>query len=205
MTTEQPPGAPPANPYEELTNAYYAPGRGGYGAAPQAMWAPPPTRSWKGPVAVGAVALVMVGFGAVFGANEFARTRVCEAVAASTPAQTTTATTAGTPAVQTTRTVATEAEREQSAQQLRDEIDATRRFTALLVVDTDLKVAVNGLTTDVETMLRLNEEVKTITAAQRTEYAQKVVTVAQDLDGHWRAAQRACGQAETGLFPAQPS
>ena len=204
MTTEQPPGAPadeqpPVNPYQELTNAYYAPGRG-YGAAPQAGWVPPPTRSWKGPVAVAALAVVMAGFGVAFGANEFAKHRVCDAVAASTPAQTTT--TVGKPAVQATKTVLTEAEQAQRTRQMHEEIDASRRQAALLVLDTDLKAAVNGLATEMESTIKLDEERKTITAAQRTEYAQRVVTVAQNLDSHWRAAQRACGQAETGLIPA---
>ncbi|GAB7049546.1 hypothetical protein [Catenuloplanes indicus] len=194
MTTEQPPGAPP-NPYEELTNAYYAPGR-----VPQAMWAPPPTRSWKGPVAVTALAVVMLGFGAAFGVNEFAKHQVCGAVAASTPGQTAT----GTPAVAANRTTTTAAGTAStgsaSAEQLQDEIDATRQHAALLVIDGDLRDAVNGLTDDAENALKLGEEIKTISASQRTEYAKRLVGIARDMDGHWRAAQRACGQAETGLL-----
>ncbi|GAB7041557.1 MULTISPECIES: hypothetical protein [Catenuloplanes] len=193
MTTEQPPGAP-VNPYEELTNAYYAPGR-----VPQAMWAPPPTRSWKGPVAVTALAVVMLGFGAAFGVNEFAKHQVCGEVAASTPAQAT----AGTPAVAATRATpaaSTATTGAQSAEQLREDIDATRRHAALLVIDSDLRAAVNGLTDDAENALKLGEEIKTISAGQRTEYAKRLVGIVQDMDGHWRAAQRACGQAETGLL-----
>lgn len=192
MTTEQPPGAP-VNPYEELTNAYYAPGR-----MPPAMWGPPPpTRSWKGPVAVTALAVVMLGFGAAFGVNEFAKHQVCGSVAASTPSQTVT----GTPAVAATKTTTAASTGATSAEELREDIDATRQHAALLVIDGDLRAAVNGLTDDAENALQLGEEIKTVSAGQRTEYAKRAVGILQDMDGHWRAAQRACGQTETGLLP----
>ncbi|MDP9798281.1 hypothetical protein J2S43_006793 [Catenuloplanes nepalensis] len=184
------------NPYEELTNAYYAPGRG-----PQDTWVSPPTRSWKGPIAVTAVAVAMLGFGAAYGVNEFAKRQVCDAVAASTPAKTVTAT----PAVQATRTTSAAGAAStglQSTEQLRAEIDATRRHAALLVIDSDLRDAVNGLANNVESALKLGEEIKIASAGERTEYTKSLVGVAQDMDGHWRAAQRACGQPETGLLPS---
>lgn len=207
MTSEQPPGAPsagsvPVNPYEQLTNAYYGPGRVP-GGPPPGAWMPAPARSPAGAIAVGLVAVVMLGFGVAFGATEFAKGEVCDGIAsASAPAD---GPAAGTPAVQATRTTATvkngaaTAAQAQDVEELRADIDVTRKYARMLLLDGDLRAAVDDLTTDAESALRLGEEFKTLSAEERMDNAPRVVDLAADMDTHWRAAQRACGQAETGV------
>ncbi|WP_033343515.1 hypothetical protein [Catenuloplanes japonicus] len=203
MTTEQPAGAPSENPYEQMTNAYYSPGRGPASPPPAAAWAPEPSRSVAGPIVVGLVAVVMLGFGLAFGANEFAKREVCGDIAsasAGTPA-------AGTPAVQANNakaTVATTAAttESQNVEELKDEIDTTRGYARLLVLDGDLRDAVTNLTTDADSALRLGEEFKNLSPEERQDNAPRVKDLASDMENHWRAVQRACGQTETGLQPA---
>ncbi|MFI5840845.1 hypothetical protein ACIA8K_14175 [Catenuloplanes sp. NPDC051500] len=198
MTTEQPHGSPsavPANPYQQLTNAYYSPGSAP-GAPSPVMWTPPPTRSPAGPIAVGLVAIVLLGFGLTFGANEFAKREVCGGFAAAqAPA-------AGTPAVQANTTgkgvpATTTAAESPTAAQMRDEVATMKRYATMLVLDGDLRVAVKDLTVDVDSMLRLGEEFKGLTDEERMDNAPRVVALATDMTAHVNAVQRACGLAET--------
>jgi hypothetical protein len=201
MTTEQPPGAPsavPENPYAQLTNAYYSPGPGP-GTAPPAAWAPPPTRSPAGPIAVGLVAVVLLGFGVAFGANEFAKREVCggfAAAVAQTPA-------AGTPAVQANTTgkavpAAATVKESPTVEQLRAEVATMRRYASMMVLDGDLRGAVKDLMVDADSMLRMGEEFEGLTAEERKDNAPRVVALNADMKTHVNAVRRACGLAEIG-------
>jgi hypothetical protein len=157
---------------------------------PVAYFAPmPPKRSRPGLKLLVATAVLLVagGGGVAYGADAYAKSKICDEIAAVTGDPGTTA--SDRPAAEPATAEPTD------STTFRSQIQGMRRSAKLLVFDPKLKSAVEGLADDAEDALTLRPEV----GADPTDTMQRAILLAGRIDGHVRTAQQACGQRVTGI------
>jgi hypothetical protein len=131
---------------------------------------------------VGAVAIFGIG---AFGTNAYAKNAVCSALEED-------AGFAGTAAEEKQQAEATPPD----VEQMREVSDELRGYGRMLVLDGDLKSAVNGLADDMDQLAGL---VGAEGSTPENGFAE-LVTIAGSLNSHAREAQRACGLPVRGFL-----
>jgi hypothetical protein len=171
--TAEPMSATPSSP-ETISGHLYEPGQDGQQQIR-------PARSWRKPVAVAAV-LVVIAFSGAFAANAYAKNKICDALQTLTAASGQSKT-GGLP----------------DTARLRTEANKAQTAGKVLVFDGDLKKAVNNLATDADRLNSASISLQKAAPADKLALVPQVMAVAGTANLHVRDAQRACGQPETGI------
>ena len=84
---------------------------------------------------------------------------------------------------------------------LHKETDQVRTLAKMLFFHSSLKHAVNGMADDVDHILSLSDQMKTVSSPEDAQAVMaQIPAIQSSIDLHVREAQGACGQKETGIL-----